>query len=170
MINLEGFVDERDPRPLNRKRGAGELESDVPVTESTPNRPKPLSVGVIVGGFTPESKIWREALMRLSRDVSGIRDQCNSDVNINVEFQIPGHIISPDFQGVRTGAFRKADRRLKIQVALPVDPPDDPYAYGVQTMREAVDAAEAWSGRRRIEFDPAPLRSLIALLDKNPPR
>lgn len=137
------------------------------MTESIPDRPKPLSVGVIVGGFTAQSKIWREALLRLSMDVSDKRDQLALDFNINVEFQIPGHIVRPDFQGVRPGAFRKADRLLKIQVSVPVDPPVDPYAYGVQAMRDAVDAAEAWSVRRRIEFDPAPFRSLLALLNDN---
>src|SRR5688500_12694340 len=32
-------------------------------------------------------------------------------------------------------------------------------------MREAVDVAEAWSVRRRVEFDPSPMRSLLTLLD-----
>ena len=140
------------------------------MTESIPDRPKALSVGVIVGGFTAQSKVWRQALMRLSQGVSGLRDQLESDFNINVEFQITGDIISPDFQGVRTGAYRKADRLLKIQVAVPLDPPDDPYAYGVQAIRDAVDTAEAWSVRRRVEFDAAPFRSLLALLNENPPR
>lgn len=140
------------------------------MTESIPDRPKALSVGIIVGGFTAQSKVWREALTRLSRDVSGIAGQLGSDFKINVEFQIPGHIISPDFQGVRTGAFRKADRILKIQVAVPVDPPANPYAYGVQAIGDAVDAAEAWSVRRRVEFDAAPFQSLLPLLDENPPR
>jgi hypothetical protein len=135
------------------------------MTASTPDRPKPLSVGVIVGGFTAESKIWREALMRLSRGVSGLRDELDSGLNINVEFHVPGHLIAPDFQGSRTGAFRKADRLLKIQVALPVDPPADPYSFGLQAMREAVDVAEVWSVRRRVEFDPSPMRSLLALLE-----
>lgn len=137
------------------------------MTDSIPDHPKPLSVGVILGGFTVESKIWREALVRLSRVVSDIRDHFDSDLNINVEFQVPGHLITPDFQGIRTGTFRKADPLLKIQIALPVDPPDDPYAYGVQAMREAVDAAEAWSARRSVDFDPSPFRSLLDLLETN---
>ncbi|MDQ0825559.1 hypothetical protein QFZ60_001732 [Arthrobacter sp. B2I5] len=131
----------------------------------SPDRPKQLSVGVIVGGFTPESRIWREALMRLSRDVSGVRDQLSSDLNLTVEFHVPGHLIAPDFQGVRTGTFRKADRLLKVQVGVPVDPPDNPYAYGAQAMRAAVDAAKAWSGRKQVEFDPEPFSSLLALLE-----
>lgn len=137
------------------------------MTDSIPDRPKSLSVGVIVGGFTAESKTWREALIRLSRSVSGIRDQFDSDLNINVEFHVPGHLTSPDFEGIRTGTFRKADRLLKIQVALPVVPPGEPYAYGVQAMQEAIDTAEAWAGRRNIEFDPSPLRSLLALMETN---
>lgn len=140
------------------------------VTESIPGRPKALSVGVIVGGVTAQSKVWREALTRLSRDLSGVAGQLESDFRINVEFQIPGHIISPDFQGVRTGAFRKADRHLKIQVAVPDDPPADPYAYGLHAIGDAVDAAAAWSVRRRIEFDAAPFRAVLALLNQNPPQ
>lgn len=135
------------------------------MTEPTSDRPKPLSVGVIVGGFTAESRIWREALMRLSRGVSDLRDQADSGLKINVEFQVPGNLLAPDFQGVRTGAFRKTDRLLKVQVAIPVHPPDDPYAYGVKALREAIDAAEAWSKRRRVDFDSSPLRSLVALLE-----
>lgn len=140
------------------------------VTESMPDRPKAISVGVIVGGLTTQSKVWREALTRLSRDVSGIAGQLESDFSISVEFQIPGNIISPDFQGVRTGAFRKADRRLKIQIAVQDDPPADPYAYGVHAIGDAVDAAQAWSVRRRVEFDAAPFQSLLALLNDNPPQ
>lgn len=137
------------------------------VIESMPDRPKAISVGVIVGGLTAQSKVWREALTRLSRDLSGIAGQLDSDFRINVEFQIPGNIISPDFQGVRTGTFRKADRHLKIQIAVPDAPPADPYAYGVHAIGDAVDAAEAWSVRRRVQFDAAPFQSLLALLNDN---
>ncbi len=105
--------------------------------------------------------------MRLSRSVSGLRDQLDSELNLNVEFHVPGHLLAPDFQGVRTGAFRKADRLLKVQVALPVNPPENPYAYGVQAIRDSIDEAEAWSKRRRIEFDPTPFRSLLALVEAN---
>ncbi len=137
------------------------------MTVSTPDRPKPLSVGIIVGGFTVESRIWREALMRLSRAVSDVRDQVDSAMNINVEFHVSGNLLAPDFQGVRTGSYRKADRLLKIQVALPVDPAADPYASGVQAMRDAIAAAEGWSERRRVDFDASQLRSLVAQLETN---
>jgi hypothetical protein len=135
-----------------------------------PKRPKALSVGVIVGGLTAQSKDWREALTQLSRDLSGIAGRLESDFRINVEFQIPGNIASPEFQGVRTGTFRKADRHLKVQIAVPNDPPADPYAYCVHAIGDAVDAAEAWSVRRRVAFDAEPFRSLLALLNESPPR
>jgi hypothetical protein len=137
------------------------------VTELIPGRPKAVSIGVIVGGLTDQSKVWREALTRLSRDLSGLAGQLESEFRINFEFQVPGNIISPDFQGVRTGTFRKADRHLKVQIAVPNDPAADPYAYCLHAMGDAVDAAEAWSVRRRIEFDSQPFRSLLAILDDN---
>lgn len=105
--------------------------------------------------------------MRLSRSVSGLRYQLESELNLNVEFQVPGHLLTPDFQGVRTGSFRKAERLLKIQVALPVNPPENPYAYGVQAIRDSIDEAEAWARRRRIEFAASPFRSLLALVEAN---
>ena len=137
------------------------------VTELLPGRPKAVSVGVIVGGITAQSKVWREAIMRLSRDLSGIAGQLESDFRINFEFQVPGHIVSPEFHGVRTGTYRKADRHLKVQIAVPNDPPADPYAYCVYAIGDAVDAAVAWSVRRRVEFDAGPFRSLVAILHDN---
>lgn len=134
-----------------------------------PNRPKALSVGVIVGGFTAQSKVWREVLMRLSRDLSGLAGHLESEFRINVEFHVPGSILSPEFQGVRTGTFRKADRHLKVQVAVPNDPPADPYAYCLHAIGDAVDAAQAWSVRRHVEFDAEPFRSVLAMLNETPP-
>jgi hypothetical protein len=113
------------------------------VTELLPGRPKAVSVGVIVGRITAQSKVWREALMQLSRDLSGIAGQLKSDFRINFEFQVPGHIVSPDFQGVRTGTYRKAGRHLEVQIAVPNDPPADPDAYCVHAIGDAVDAAVA---------------------------
>jgi hypothetical protein len=34
-------------------------------------------------------------------------------------------------------------------------------------MRDAVDAAEAWSVRRRVDFDAEPFRFLLALLNED---
>lgn len=59
-----------------------------------------------------------------------------------------------------------ADRLLKVQVAVPVNPPANPYSFGVQAMRDAIDAAQAWSERRSIDFDPSRLRSLVALVEE----
>ena len=80
--------------------------------------------------------------MRLSRDLSGQAGQLESDFRINVEFHVPGNILSPEFQGVRTGTFRKADRHLMVQVVVPNDPPADPYAYCLHAIGDAVDAAQ----------------------------
>lgn len=122
-------------------------------------------MGTIIGGLTIESRIWRAALMQLSRDISQLREQLESELNINVEFHVPGHILAPEFQGIRTGTFRKADRHLKIQVSVPVHPPEDPYACAVKAMREAIGAVVPWSQRRHIAFDPEPFLSLLAQLE-----
>ena len=64
-----------------------------------------LSIGTIVGGQTPESNIWTGATQRLSAAVREIRGEIESSLRINIEFHIPGHILTPEFEGVRTGYF-----------------------------------------------------------------
>jgi hypothetical protein len=67
---------------------------------------------------------------------------------VNVIFQVPGHILKPDFEGVRTGYSSKKHRALIVQVALPEEPPtldaDELDAYLKQIMLVAVREAEAW--------------------------
>ncbi|MBG6214771.1 hypothetical protein RCH23_002805 [Cryobacterium sp. CAN_C3] len=58
----------------------------------TPEREplKVLSLGSIIGGTTPESRIWGGAIRALTREVSRRRVGIASDVNVNVEFHVPG--------------------------------------------------------------------------------
>lgn len=51
------------------------------------------------------------------------REGVESDIRVNVEFHVPGTIWTPEFEGVRTGFFRRADSLLKVQVALPAEAP-----------------------------------------------
>ena len=116
-----------------------------------------LSVGAIFGG--PEKTPWREPVLALQPHVSSARGGIESSLNVNVVFQVPGSILAPDFEGVRTGSFSKKKALLMVQVALPREMPDDAPAYLRAAMVNAVDAAENWAARRHKDMD------LIALHD-----
>lgn len=59
--------------------------------------------------------------MRLTVDVANAVQHVESPLNVNVIYQIPGNILKPDFEGVRTGHYSKEDSSLIVQAALPDD-------------------------------------------------
>lgn len=126
--------------------------------------PQVLSIGSVVGGQTSTNRGWVEALRELTRDVIAGRKEITSDINVNVEFHVPGNLLEPDFHGVRTGTFRKTDRLLKIQVALPPIAPSEPREALLANLSDAMDVVDAWAHRRRVDADTAPHRSIIAEL------
>lgn len=124
--------------------------------------PASLSLGVIVGGVSPDGTQWSNAVKRLALAVIDVRAGFVADVNINIEFHVPGPVLQPDFAGVRSGAFRKKDRWLKIQAAVPHGPPgSNPDAVVMDLAVLAVAEAEAWGRRRRQPVDPQPFYALL---------
>ncbi len=93
-----------------------------------------------------------------------LREGVESQLNVNVVFQVPGRYLEPEFDGVRTGRFSKRDAHLLVQVALPAEPPDDAAFYLRTAMVAAVDEAETWNVRRRKGFDTVVLHDLVRRL------
>lgn len=123
-----------------------------------------LSVGSVVGGSTPTNRRWRDAISELTRAVAEARTEIASPLNVNVVFQVPGSVVQPDFEGVRTGRFSKGDRLLLVQVALPDEVPDSPDSYLRGALSNAIDEAEGWARRRSLAPDLQALRELVARL------
>ena len=88
----------------------------------------------------------------------------DSLLNVNVIFQVPGNILKPDFDGVRTGYFSKKESSLIVQAALPEDAPDDVDDYLKRMLDAAVDEAERWAQRRRLAPDLRPLHEVLSSL------
>lgn len=103
--------------------------------------------------------------MALMEEVSIAREGIITDININVEFQVPGNILTPDFEGVRTGVFRKKDSLLKIQVAVPAKASESPRKDLIGFLWQALDEAEMWAMRRKLKFDLTPLRQIVSRLE-----
>jgi hypothetical protein len=136
--------------------------SGEPVNLSDVEPTTTLSVSWIQGG--PEAEPWNGPLRELARQVVALRDGTESQLNVNVVFQVPGRYLKPEFAGVRTGRFRKRDSLLMVQAALPPDVPADPASYLRTALVSAVDEAEAWAVRKRKGFDTSALHSLVRQL------
>ncbi|MBT8163799.1 MULTISPECIES: hypothetical protein [Arthrobacter] len=125
---------------------------------------KVLSIGMVAGGRNQDNAPWIEAVRALARAVIANREGIESHIKLNVEFHVPGHILVPDFEGVRTGVFRKADSLLTVQAALPAVVPEDPVGFLLGCVLAAVDEAESWAAAQRMDCDMTALRDLVAKL------
>jgi hypothetical protein len=123
---------------------------------------QPLSIGSVVGGSTPANAGWREAIRELALRVADVREGTESALNVNIVFQVPGTILQPDHDGIRTGRYSKADRLLMVQVALPEAAPDDAAAYLRAAAMRALDEAEAWAAAHRDGVSLDDLRDVLA--------
>lgn len=120
-----------------------------------------LSIGSVLGGTSPPTRKWGDDIRKLGLRVGTLRAGVESPLNLNVVFQVPGEVAKPDFQGVRTGRYSKADRLLMIQVALPEDVPPDSDAHLVEAAYAAIDEAERWAKQRGIAEDLTPVREIL---------
>jgi len=124
----------------------------------------PLSIGFMVGGPTKANAPWEQALLRLMNEVASVREGVDSPINVNVVFQVPGSILTPDFEGARAGTFSKNDSHLMVQVALPAAIPDDPDAYLRDLIELAVSEVERWNDRPKRRFDLGAVREILSRL------
>jgi hypothetical protein len=128
------------------------------------DEPAALSIGVLVGGWSPHTSEWKAALQYLGQRVTSAREGASSPLNVNVILQVPGNNITPDFEGVRTGYFSRKKMWLIVQAALPEAPREgDIEADLLDRLKEAIEQAEAWAKRRKIADD---LQVLHRIVDK----
>lgn len=122
---------------------------------------KVLSLGSVIGGRTFANRGWSEAIRELTRQIARHRDGVESDISVNIEFHVPGNLLRPEFEGVRTGAFRKKDSLIKVQVALPEQTPADTRSVLIREILAALDEVDAWASSRQQPVSTANLRGLI---------
>jgi hypothetical protein len=123
-----------------------------------------LSLGAMVGGTRPSARAWREAVMALARRVAAARNGVDSPLRVNVVYQVPGELIPVKFDGVRTGRYAPADRHLLVQAALPEELPDEPEAYLITLLQQAIDAAAQFARKKGVADDLVELRELVSSL------
>lgn len=134
------------------------------MTREPEEQAKVFSIGSVVGGRTAGNRAWTDEIARLTSEVVAARAGMEAPLNLNVVFHVAGHLIQPDFEGVRTGTFRKAQRLLMVQVALAEAAPAEPRAELLALLEDAVAEAEAWSLRRQVVFDREPFTRVLGSL------
>jgi hypothetical protein len=132
------------------------------VKMTEPKEKSIISVGLIVGG--PEFTPWREQWVWLSDRFELLSAGVESPLKVNVSLHVPGSVLSPDYEGVRTGSFSKKQNLLRVQIALPLLAPEDPRKFLQDRMFEAIDAAEALAIRRKYATNLNALRDIVKRL------
>jgi hypothetical protein len=82
----------------------------------------PLFVGAVVGGPTAHNRPVSDGiglLARLAREAPW--QPTDQETGVDVVFHVPGPLVSPDYEGLRTGTLSRRDRLIMIQVAVPAD-------------------------------------------------
>ncbi len=137
--------------------------------ESSP--PKALYVSLVIGGSSRENTTAVaavEAIGRLSDDVCARVPPVG--LKVGLTFHVPGPIVSPDYQGVRTGRYVADDQLLVVQAAVPVPLQGEAArAYMAGVLRKTVDLAKASLKRRKLDLSLATVETVIAeMLEEMP--
>lgn len=119
-----------------------------------------LTVSAVMGDIDGE-RAWGSAIGALSMRAGQLREGVTSPVRLSVVFHVDGRLAPNDFEGVRTGRFRKKDRLLTVQAAVQSGPVEDRRAVLTDLLRDAVAEAEAYVRQRRIADDLLAIRNLV---------
>ena len=123
-----------------------------------------LSIGAVAGGASA-SRAWETAIKRAAQRVVQLREGWSSPLAVNVVYQIPGEVMTPDFEGVRSGQFSRKDRRLLVQIALPPEPVHDADHEVLERLSEAIDLAEDFARMEAmIEGNLNELRAIVSAI------
>lgn len=118
-----------------------------------------------VAGGASTNRSWEDAVRLLARRIVDLREGRTSPLSVNVIYQIPGEVIAPEFEGVRSGRFSQRERGLVVQVALPAEPDGPADAAVIRYLAEAVEVAEGFARERGlIKNRLSELRAILAAL------
>jgi hypothetical protein len=89
----------------------------------------------------------------------------SNEIAVDVTFHVPGTILRPDYEGVRTGRWVGAKRLLVVQVATPDEVSGDAErvsAFLTDSLREAIRVASEHVARRRPALSTKAANAVVA--------
>lgn len=122
-----------------------------------------LAIGAVMGDIDAE-RSWGADIGALSIRVKGLRAGIDSPVRLNVIFHVDGRLKPNNFEGVRTGRFRRRDNHLIVQAAVPSGEVDDHGALLLSLLAAAVREAEVFARKMDIAQELTAIRSLVDAL------
>ena len=114
-----------------------------------------IYVGAVLGG--PDTRESRAVLAIQGISRIGARRRKLTPLeggSIDLVFHVPGSLIRPDYEGLRTGKFSRKQQMLMIQVAVPEVEleAEDPERFIFWAMREAVAMTAPAFKKAKIPF------------------
>lgn len=112
-----------------------------------------ISIGSIFGGGELAGGKTDRLIRRFCSALPRVQNPDAADINII--FHVPGSIVKPDYQGVRTGRYSAKMRTLMVQVSIPESLMESPELepFLDKSILEAVAAAKDFFGKRKMNFN-----------------
>jgi hypothetical protein len=150
---------QRGPRAFARRAGGASRPVNA---DSGPA--KALYVSLMIGGLSDENSsavAAVEAIGRLSDDVCASVPPVG--LNVDLTFHVPGSIVSPDYQGVRTGRYAADDQLLVVQAAVSVPLYGEAArTYMAVVLRRTVELSKAYLKKRKLNLSSAAVETVVA--------
>jgi hypothetical protein len=125
--------------------------------------PSPIYVSIMVGGNGSENRTAvaaAEAVGKLADEVSA--NFKPDGLQVDLTFHVAGAIVSPEYQGVRTGRYLAKEQLLVVQAAVPV--PLSAFAardYIVNVLDETLRLVKAFVARRKLKVSTTTIESVL---------
>jgi len=128
-----------------------------------------IYVGAIFGGREAMSSKIGSAISKIKRLAGGC--EMDDSGSLDIVFHVPGTLLSPDYDGVRTGTFSRKKPLLQIQSAVPQDLNDEDEVTEVARsllplLRQAVRVAQPVFDRAHIPYPQDEYEDLIDGIEK----
>ena len=127
-----------------------------------------IFLGAVYGGPEIRTSSFHRVLGGLVDLTAGAEPQETG--SLEVVFHVPGSIIAPDFQGLRTGTLWRKKRKLAVQVAVPpaILAADDVElrAFLMSSLREAIATAAPVFERAKIPYPEDDLRTAVDRMEQ----
>ena len=130
-----------------------------------------IGIGVQMGGPEQRDSVVEAALLKAMQTASGVRDRSYNDGTqawINPIFIVPGSLLGPDFDGLKTGHFSRREKGLVIQVAVPkaVAEGVEVERFIVASLRDCVRLAAAVFTSKGISFPALKAEKVIRSIER----
>jgi hypothetical protein len=130
--------------------------------------PKMMYIGGVYGGPEVTGSTIDAAIGRVSALLGDSRVE--ESALLDIVFHLPGSLIAPDYQGVRTGRLSKRKGLLQIQVSVPQDihskRQSEAELFVVDALRQAIRIAGPRFAKAKIPYRQSEYERLIERVEK----